>query len=534
MLLNKIIVCGDEARKALLRGVDAVANPVKATLGPRGRNVVLDRSLSMGLSPLVTKDGVTVANFVLPNDPLDRLGAHLCREAAQKTVDHAGDGTTTSTLLVQAMCHAGMRLLASGANSAALKRGMDKASEAVIDAVKRMAAPVSGDMIRQIAAISANGDEDIGRLIASAVERVGKDGIMTVEESSTLETHLEVVDGMQIPSGYLSPNFITDVERMQVVFEDALILLYEGTIGTAKSLVPILKQLSEASQPLLIVAGDYNNEALAALVLNKAKNGLWTCAVRSSAFGTRRKELLCDIAALTGGKAITEDTGIKLESVKLSDLGGAKKIIVDRNSTTITRGAGSLKDIEGRVLECRTLLEQTKDATEKKQLHERLAGLAGGIAVIKVGAATEAEMREKKDRVEDAMHAAKCAAEEGIVAGGGLALLRASNSARRSLDLAPDEAMGAQIVLEACEAPLKQIADNAGVSGEAVVEKVRPVAGHGYGFNARSGKYEDLVEAGVIDPSKVVTEALKNATSIAGAILTSDAVVAEVPKEENK
>ena len=529
-MLTKIILSGDEARQALLRGVDAVANPVKATLGPRGRNVVLDRSISMGLTPLVTKDGVTVANFVLPNDPLEKLGAHLCREAAQKTVDHAGDGTTTSTLLVQAMCHAGMRLLASGANPAALKRGMEKAAELIAAQVKASASPVAGDMIKQIATVSANGDEKIGELIAQAVEKVGKDGVIQLEESQTLETYLEIVDGLQIPSGYLSPNFVTDPERMQVVYENALILLYEGTIGTAKSLVPLLKQINEVNQPLLIIAGDYNNEVLAALVLNR-RNGILSCAVKSGAFGDRRRELLRDIAALTGGVAITEDQGIKLESVLLAQLGKAKKVVVDHQLATIAQGEGKAKDIEGRILEARTLLEREKDATARKALQERLAGLAGGIALIRVGAATEAEMREKKDRVEDAMYAAKCAAQEGIVPGGGLALLRASQEVRRELQLEQEEMLGAQIVLDSCSEPLKQIAENAGLSGDAVVEKIRPTAKFGYGLNARTGKYEDLLEAGVIDPCKVVTEALKNATSIAAVILTSEAVVAEVNKE---
>lgn len=536
MSFRKKILVGDEARQALKRGVDAVANPVKATLGPRGRLVVLDRSRYMGLgqTPLVTKDGVTVANHVDAEDPCEKLGAALCREAAQRTVDNAGDGTTTSCLLVQSMVNSGIRLLASGANSAALRRGMEKASEAVQTALEYAAKDAGKDTLRQIALVSANGDEEVASLVFDAAEAVGKDGIMLVEDSPNSQSGLTVVDGMQVLAGYddTSPFFITDMDKAQAMFEDAYVLLYEGTIGMAKTLVPLLSEVQKAGRPLLIVAGDYSPEALSVLVLNRSK-GIWAAAVRSGAFGSRRKELLKDIAVLTGGTAITDDCGRKLEGVTLADLGSAKKVIVDRKVTTISQGGGDMKVIADRVTALRRQIEESKDKAEKEACEQRLAGLAGGIAVIRVGADTDTAMKEKKDRVDDAMHAVKCAAAGGIVVGGGVALLAARVEAMK-LKLAGDEQFGAQVVIRACEEPMRQIAENAGVSGDAAVEKVGPACRFGMGFNARTGVYENLDEAGVWDPANVVIEALKNAASQASMILGTEALSAEIPMEDKQ
>ena len=530
ILKNKIVLHGEASRAAILRGVDLLADAVKVTLGPKGRNVVIGRRF-MGLDPVVSKDGVTVANVVNPQDVTEQIGADLIRSAAQKTVDNAGDGTTTSVVLAQAMLHAGFESLKSGASPIAVKRGMDKACTAIVAAIRKMAVPVSGEMVFQVANISANGDEAIGRIVAEAVEKIGKDGVVTVEESRTLETSLEIVHGLQLNSGFVSPYFITNPETMKCEYQDASVLLWEGKLSSAKSLVPVMRF---CTPPLLIVAGDYEQEAIAILATNRVKTGFQVCAIRTGAFGDRRRELIRDLAAITGAQAFTEDLGAKVESVLPSQLGRAEKIIVDQAKSIII-GEGT--EVAGRIADVRKQLE-TADGVEKAHLQARLAGLTGGIAVIKVGAVTEVEMKEKKDRVEDAMYATKAAVDEGIVAGGGLALLcaRMGLTADAPWSVPEDEIRGARIVLESCAAPLQQIAENAGMSGKDVVEKVLAMH-HGkdsanLGYNAATDTHEDLVLAGVIDPAKVVIEALKNAVSIAGMILTTEAMVAEVLVDE--
>lgn len=523
ILKHKLVLHGEKSREAILRGVDLLADAVKVTLGPKGRNVVIGRRF-IGHDPVVSKDGVTVANVVNPEDPTEQIGADLIRGAAQKTVDNAGDGTTSSVVLAQAMLHAGFESLKSGASPTAVKRGMDKACAAIVGAVRKMAVPVTGEMVFQVANISANGDEAIARIVSEAVERIGKDGVVTVEESRTLETSLEIVNGLQLNSGYVSPYFMTN-ESMKCEYQDVSVLLWEGKIHSAKSLVPIMRS---CQQPLLIVAGDYENEAVAILATNRLKTGFQVCAIRTGAFGDRRRELIRDLAAITGARAYTEDLGAKLESVTPETLGKAKKIIVSETKSIIV-GEG---DVTGRVADVRRQIE-TADGVERAHLRARLAGLTGGVAVIKVGAVTEVEMKEKKDRVEDAMYATKAAVDEGIVAGGGLALLVARNVHVATSN--PDEMRGSHVVWHSCSAPLRRIAENAGLSDKEVYDKVLAMH-HGpesrtLGYNAATDTYEDLIAAGVIDPAKVVIESLKNAVSVAGMILTTEAMVAEVLSE---
>jgi chaperonin GroEL len=523
----KQIIFHEQARAALLRGVNQLADAVKVTLGPKGRNVVIDRKFG---SPTITKDGVTVAKEIDLKDAVENLGARLVREVASKTSDTAGDGTTTATVLAQAIMREGARHVAAGANPMDLKRGIDLAVESVVTALKAMAKPVSGGEIAQVGTISANSDETIGKIIAEAMEKVGKDGVITVEEAKSMETSLEVVEGMQFDRGYLSPYFVTDPERMEVVLENPVILIHEKKISSMKDLLPLLEQVARAGRPLVIIAEDVDGEALATLVVNKLRGTLQAVAVKAPGFGDRRKAMLEDIAILTGGRALTEDLGIKLENIKLEDLGKAKKVTIDKDNTTIVEGTGSQQSIEGRVKQIRTQVEETSSDYDREKLQERLAKLVGGVAVIKVGAATETEMKEKKARVEDAMHATKAAVEEGIVPGGGVALLRAGK-ALDSLKLDGDQAVGASIIRKAIEEPLRWIATNAGQEGSIVVQRVKDAKGD-EGYNAGSDKYENLVSAGVIDPVKVVRTALQNASSIASLLLTTEALVSEIPEEK--
>jgi chaperonin GroEL len=527
--MAKQITYGDESRQSILRGVNRLAEAVRVTLGPRGRNVVLDKKYG---SPLITKDGVTVAKEIELQDPLENMGAQMVKEVASKTSDVAGDGTTTATVLAQAIYREGSKNVTAGANPMELKRGIEKAVAAVTEELKKLSKPVKGKMIAQVGTISANNDETIGSIIAQAMEKVGKDGVITVEEAKSMETSLEVVEGMQFDRGYLSPYFVTDPERMEVVLENALVLIHEKKISNMKDLLPLLEQVAKLSQPLLIVAEDLEGEALATLVVNKLRGTLQVAAVKAPGYGDRRKAMLEDIAILTGGKAITEDLGIKLENLKLEDLGRAKKITIDKDNTTIVEGAGKAKDIEGRVKQLRTQVEETTSDYDREKLQERLAKLVGGVAIIKVGAATETEMKEKKARVEDAMHATKAAVEEGIVAGGGVALLRCVKVVD-ALKVHGDEAVGVSIVKRALEEPLRQIAANAGQEGAVVVGKVRELKAD-EGFNALTDDYENLVEAGVIDPTKVVRSALQNAASIASLLLTTEATVCEIREEGEK
>jgi chaperonin GroEL len=527
--MAKQITYGDESRQSILRGVNRLADAVKVTLGPKGRNVVLDKKFG---SPLITKDGVTVAKEIELKEPLENMGAQMVREVASKTSDVAGDGTTTATVLAQAIYREGSKNVTAGANPMALKRGIEKAVAAVTEELKKMSKPVKGKMIAQVGTISANNDETIGNIIAEAMEKVGKDGVITVEEAKSIETSLEVVEGMQFDRGYLSPYFVTDPERMECVLENAVVLIHEKKISNMKDLLPLLEQVAKLGQPLLIVSEDLEGEALATLVVNKLRGTLHVAAVKAPGYGDRRKAMLDDIAILTGGKSITEDLGIKLENVKLEDLGKAKKITIDKDNTTIVEGAGKAKDIEGRVKQLRTQVEETTSDYDREKLQERLAKLVGGVAVIKVGAATETEMKEKKARVEDAMHATKAAVEEGIVAGGGVALLR-SVKAVEQVKAEGDEAVGVNIIKRALEEPLRLISANAGHEGAVVVGKVRDMKGD-EGFNARTDKYENLVEAGVIDPTKVVRSALQNAASIASLLLTTEAIICEIPDEKDK
>jgi chaperonin GroEL len=527
--MSKQITYGDESRQGILRGVNRMADAVKVTLGPRGRNVVLDKKFG---SPVITKDGVTVAKEIELKEPIENMGAQMVREVATKTSDVAGDGTTTATLLAQAIYREGSKNVTAGANPMDLQRGIQKAVTAVTDELKKLSKPVKGKMIAQVGTISANNDETIGEIIAQAMEKVGKDGVITVEEAKSIETSLDVVEGMQFDRGYLSPYFVTDPERMECVLENALVLIHEKKISNMKDLLPVLEQVAKLGQPLLIIAEDLEGEALATLVVNKLRGTLSVAAVKAPGYGDRRKAMLEDIAIITGGKAITEDLGIKLENIKLDDMGKANKITIDKDNTTIVEGAGKTKDIEGRVKQLRTQVEETTSDYDREKLQERLAKLVGGVAVIKVGAATETEMKEKKARVEDAMHATKAAVEEGIVAGGGVALLRCIK-AIETVKAEGDEVVGVGIIKRALEEPLRQIASNAGHEGAVVVGKVREMKGD-EGFNAQTEEYENLVDAGVIDPTKVVRSALENAASIASLLLTTEAVICEIPEEKGE
>src|SRR5712692_2312107 len=534
--MAKHIAYGEESRQAILRGVNALADAVKITLGPKGRNAVIEKKFG---APVITKDGVTVAKEIELRDPLENMGAQMVREVASKTSDVAGDGTTTATVLAQAIFREGVKTVAAGASPTALKRGIDKAVEVAVAEIQKLHKDVKGDMIAQVGTISANNDKQIGGIIAEAMKKVGKDGVITVEESKTMETNLEVVEGMQFDRGYLSPYFITDQDRMECVFEsstssgkDVYILIHEKKISSMKDLLPLLEQTAKMGKPLLIVAEDVEGEALATLVVNKLRGTLQCASVKAPGFGDRRKAMLEDIATLTGGKAITEDLGIKLENVKLEDLGRAKKITIDKDNTTIIEGAGKSADIEGRVKQIRSQVENTTSDYDKEKLQERLAKLVGGVAVIKVGAATETELKEKKARVEDAMHATRAAVEEGIVPGGGSALLRCIAVVEK-LKLHDDEAVGAGIVRRALEEPSRQIALNAGHEGAVVIGKIRDSKEENFGFNAETGEYGDMIKMGIIDPAKVTRLALQNAASIAGLMLTTEALIADI-KEETK
>ncbi len=525
--MAKQIVYGEDSRQAILRGVNALADAVKVTLGPKGRNVVLDKKFG---SPTITKDGVTVAKEIELKDSLENMGAQMVREVASKTSDIAGDGTTTATVLAQAIFREGAKNVAAGANPMEVKRGIEKAVEVIVAELKKLSKPISGKAIAQVGTISANSDETIGKIIAEAMDKVGKDGVITVEEAKTLETTLEVVEGMQFDRGYLSPYFVTDPERMEVVLENAVILIHEKKISSMKDLLPLLEQVARAGKPLVIVAEDVDGEALATLVVNKLRGTLQAAAVKAPGFGDRRKAMLEDIAVLTGGRAITEDLGIKLENIKLDDLGKAKKVTIDKDNTTIVEGGGNQSAIEGRVKQIRTQVEDTTSDYDREKLQERLAKLVGGVAVIKVGAATETEMKEKKARVEDAMHATKAAVEEGIVPGGGVALIRAAK-ALDSLKVDGDQKVGVDLIKKAVEAPVRWIATNAGQEGSIVVQRVKEAKDED-GYNAATDKFENLVQAGVIDPTKVVRTALQNAASIASLLLTTEALVSEIPEEK--
>ncbi len=527
--MAKQIIYSEASRQAILRGVNQLADAVKVTLGPKGRNVVLEKKFG---GPNITKDGVTVAKEIELRDPLENMGAQLVREVASKTSDVAGDGTTTATILAQAIFRDGVKAVAAGANPMALKRGIEKAVEVCTAEVKKLSKPVSGDMIAQVGTISANSDKTIGTIIADAMKKVGKDGVITVEESRTMVTELDTVDGMQFDRGYLSPYFVTDADRMEVVLEDPYILIHEKKISNMKDLLPLLEQIARSGKPLLIIAEEVEGEALATLVVNKLRGTLNACAVKAPGFGDRRKAMLEDIAILTGGTALMEETGIKLEGVQIKDLGRAKRVTVDKDNTTLVDGAGQSKTIEGRIKQLRAQIEDTTSDYDREKLQERLAKLAGGVAVIKVGAATETEMKEKKARVEDALHATRAAVEEGIVPGGGVALLRGSK-ALQGFKAEGDEQIGVDIVRRACEEPLRQIVVNSGTEGAIVVEKVRENSNPNFGFNASTDTYEDLVAAGVIDPTKVTRTALQNAASIASLMLTTEAMIAEIPEKKS-
>jgi chaperonin GroEL len=527
--MAKQIVYSEAARQAILRGVNQLADAVKVTLGPKGRNVVLEKKFG---GPTITKDGVTVAKEIDLKDPLENMGAQMVREVASKTSDVAGDGTTTATILAQVIFREGVKAVASGANPMALKRGVEQAVDAVVEEVKKMSLKVSdNEKIAQVGTISANSDKTIGTIIAEAMTKVGKDGVITVEESKTMTTELQTVEGMQFDRGYLSPYFVTDAERMEVVLEEPYILIHEKKIANMKDLLPLLEQIARSGKPLLIIAEEVEGEALATLVVNKLRGTLNACAVKAPGFGDRRKAMLEDIGILTGGKAIMEETGIKLEGVRLEDLGKAKRVTVDKDNTTIIDGAGTEKTIQGRIKQLKTQIEETTSDYDREKLQERLAKLAGGVAVIKVGAATETEMKEKKARVEDALHATRAAVEEGIVPGGGVALLRAAK-VLADLKLDGDEQIGVNIVKRACEEPLRQIVSNSGTEGAIVLGKVRENTNPNFGFNAQTDVYEDLVVAGVIDPTKVTRTALQNASSIASLMLTTEAMVAEIPEKK--
>jgi len=523
------ITYGDGSRQAILRGVNSLANAVKVTLGPKGRNVILGTAFG---SPTITKDGVTVAKEIDLKDPLENMGAQMVKEVASKTSDVAGDGTTTATVLAQAIYREGARNVTAGANPMAIKRGIDRAVEAITGELKKMSQPVTGPMIAQVGTISANHDETIGGLIAQAMEKVGKDGVITVEEAKSIDTSLDIVEGMQFDRGYLSPYFVTDPERMEVVLENPVILIHEKRISAMKDLLPLLELVARAKRPLLIIAEDIDGEALATLVVNKLRGTIQVAAVKAPGYGDRRKALLEDIAILTGGKAITEDLGVKLENTTLEDLGQAKKVTINKDNTTMIEGAGIAASVAGRVKQLRTQVEDSTSDYDREKLQERLAKLVGGVAVIKVGAATETELKEKKARVEDAMHATKAAVEEGIVAGGGVALLRASR-VLDDLSVIGEEQVGVAIVRRAIEEPMRWIAANAGHEGAIVVQRVKAMKGN-EGFNAQSERYEDLVKAGVIDPAKVVRSALQNAASIASLLLTTEAVISRIPEASDR
>ena len=537
--MAKQIVHGEESRAAILRGVNQLADAVKITLGPKGRNVVLDKKYG---SPTITKDGVTVAKEIELKDPMENMGAQMVREVASKTSDIAGDGTTTATVLAQAIFREGVKTVAAGANPMALKRGIDKAVERATREIKKMSKPVTGDMIAQVGTISANGDHTIGELIAEAMEKVGKDGVITVEESKTMETALEVVEGMQFDRGYLSPYFVTDAERMEAVLENPVILISEKKISSMRDMLPILEQVAKLGKPILIIAEDVEGEALATLVVNKLRGTINVAAVKAPGFGDRRKALLEDIGILTGGKVISEDLGIKLENVKIEDLGRAKKVTIDKDNTTIIDGAGNTDDLKGRVKLLKAQIEDSSSEYDREKLQERLAKLVGGVAVIRVGAATETELKEKKARVEDAMNATRAAVEEGIVAGGGVALIRAAKALEKFKVFEtdedgdttgdPDEQIGVNIVKRALEEPMRQIVQNAGKEGAVIVEKVRRDKNPNFGYNAATENFEDLVDAGIIDPAKVTRCALQNAASIAGLMLTTEALISELQEDD--
>jgi chaperonin GroEL len=527
----KLVVHGEQSRQSILSGVNTLANAVKVTLGPKGRNVVIEKKFG---SPTITKDGVTVAKEIELEGKLENIGAQMVREVASKTSDVAGDGTTTATVLAQAIFREGLKTVAAGANPMALQRGIQKATEKVVEEIKNLSKPVKGDAIAQVGTVSANGDRTIGELIAQAMDKVGKDGVITVEESKTMLTELDVVEGMQFDRGYLSPYFVTNSDRMEAVLDDVMILIHEKKISSMRDLLPLLESIAREGRKLLIIAEDVEGEALATLVVNKLRGTINVCAVKAPAFGDRRKAMLEDIAILTGGKAISEDLGIKLENVKIEDLGRAKKVVVDKDNTTIVEGAGKQSDIEGRVRQIRAQIEESTSDYDREKLQERLAKLVGGVAVIKVGAATETELKEKKARVEDAMHATRAAVEEGIVPGGGVTYIRA----QRALDNVKledeDEQIGLNIVRRALEEPIRQISQNAGYEGSIVVERVLSDKNTSFGLNAATNEYEDLVKAGVIDPTKVTRTALQNAASIASLLLTTEAVIAELPEKKDQ
>jgi chaperonin GroEL len=525
--MAKQIVTGANSRQAILRGVNILADAVKITLGPKGRNAVIEKKFG---PPMISKDGVTVAKEIELQDPLENMGAQMVREVASKTSDVAGDGTTTATVLAQAIFREGVRTLAAGANPMALKRGIEKAVEVAVAEIKKLHKDVKGDMIVQVGTISANNDRQIGEIIAEAMQKVGKDGVITVEESKTMETALDVVEGLQFDRGYLSPYFVTAPERMECVLEDVRILIHEKKVSSVRDLLPLLEQTTKINKPLLIISEDIEGEALATLVVNKLRGTLQCAAVKAPGFGDRRKEMLEDIAILTGGRAITEDLGIKLENVKIDELGRAKKVIIDKDNTTIIEGAGKAKEIEGRIKQLRTQVEDASSDYDKEKLQERLAKLVGGVAVIKVGAATETELKEKKARVEDAMHATRAAVEEGIVPGGGVALLRCI-PALEKLKLPDDEAIGMNIVKRALEEPTRQIAQNAGHEGAIIVGRVRDSKEENFGFNAETGEFGDMIKAGVIDPAKVTRLALQNAASIVALMLTTEVLIADIKEE---
>jgi chaperonin GroEL len=525
--MAKQITTGEEARQSLLKGVNILSNLVKATLGPRGKNVILEKKFG---SPNSTKDGVTVAKEVELKDPWENMGAQLVKEVASKTSDVAGDGTTTATVLAQAIYAEGMKHVTSGANPTLLKKGIDKAVESVVGELKKLTREVSGEMIAQVGAISANNDESIGKIIAEAMDKVGKDGVITVEEAKGLETTMEIVEGMQFDRGYLSPYFITDPDRMEVVLENALILLHEKKISNLKEFLPLLENVAKMGRPFVVIAEEVEGEALATLVVNKLKGTLISAAVKAPGFGDRRKAMLEDIGILTGGRVITEDIGVKLETVGLDWLGEAKKVVIDKDNTTIVEGKGKASDIQARIKQIRTQIDETTSDYDREKLQERLAKMVGGVALIKVGAATETELKEKKARVEDAMHATKAAVEEGILPGGGVALLRCQK-ALEALKVEGDMQTGVNIVKRALEEPMRQIASNAGQEGSIIVEKVKEMKPD-MGFNALNEKFDDMIKTGILDPTKVVRIALQNAASIAGLLLTTEGLVAELPEEE--
>ncbi|MFQ5881274.1 MAG: chaperonin GroEL [Candidatus Methylomirabilales bacterium] len=526
----KQLLYNEEARRATLRGIDKLANAVRVTLGPKGRNVVLDKKFG---APTITKDGVTVAKEIELEDPFENMGAQMVKEVASKTSDVAGDGTTTATVLAEAIYREGHKNVTAGANPMALKRGIERAVEAVVSELKKLSIPTKGKKeISQVATISANNDSTIGNLIAESMDKVGKDGVITVEEAKGMETEMEVVEGMQFDRGYLSPYFVTDPERMECVLENPILLIHEKKISNMRDLLPVLEQIAKMGRPLVIIAEDVEGEALATLVVNKLRGTLSAAAVKAPGFGDRRKEMLKDISILTGGEVVAEEVGIKLENIRLEDLGRCKKVVIDKENTTIIEGSGDHKAIEGRIKQIRAQIEETTSDYDREKLQERLAKLAGGVAVIKVGAATEVEMKEKKARVEDALNATRAAVEEGIVAGGGVAYLR-TLKALEKVKLEGDEKVGGEIVRRALEEPIRQIAENAGAEGSIVVQKVLEKTG-AYGFNAETETYEDLMEAGIIDPTKVTRIALQNASSIAALMVTTEALVTEIPEKKEK